>query len=71
MILPYLEEKKRVYARNGIAEYWIIDLQNNQLRVFTNPQNSEYQDSKELTNGLINPLAFPSIEIEVNRLLLS
>ncbi|MDJ0687836.1 MAG: Uma2 family endonuclease [Xenococcaceae cyanobacterium MO_188.B32] len=64
-----LKEKKRIYARNQIAEYWIIDLQNNQLRVFTNPQNSEYKESKKLTNGLINPLAFPNIAIEVNRLL--
>ena len=66
-----LKEKKIIYARNGIAEYWVIDLQNNRLKVFNSPQNSEYRESQELINGRINPIAFPNIEIEVNRLLLS
>lgn len=64
-----LEQKQEIYARNSIAEYWIIDLKNKKLRVFSNPQNSEYREKKEITTGFINSIAFPEIEIEVKLLL--
>jgi Uma2 family endonuclease len=64
-------DKKAIYARASIAEYWIIDLQNNQLLIFTNPQGEDYLQLKEITTGIINPLAFPKINVEVNKLLIT
>jgi Uma2 family endonuclease len=64
-----LEEKSIIYARNGIPEYWVIDLPNKKLWIFINPQDNSYQNKFELNTGIINPVAFPNIEIEVDRLL--
>ena len=64
-----LQEKSVTYARNGIVEYWVIDLINKKLWLFTNPQNNGYQNRQELTTGIIKAIAFPKINIEVEKLL--
>ena len=64
-----LEEKSVTYARNGIREYWVIDLVNNKLWLFTNPQNNSYQNRQEITKGVVKPVAFPQVKIEVKKLL--
>ena len=64
-----LSEKSVTYARNGIGEYWVIDLVNNKLWLFRDPENDSYQIKQELTTGVIKPIAFPQIDIEVERLL--
>lgn len=68
-LIKDLEEKSITYARNGIYEYWVIDLVNKKLWVFTNPKSDCYLDKQELTAGTINPVAFPNIDIEVEKLL--
>jgi Uma2 family endonuclease len=65
-----LEQKTITYARNGIPEYWVIDLKNNQLIVHTQPQASSYVQIVEYKAGTVSPLAFPQIAISLNRLLL-
>ncbi|MEM9275148.1 MAG: Uma2 family endonuclease [Cyanobacteria bacterium P01_F01_bin.143] len=65
-----LNDKKRTYARNKIAEYWVIDLNNFQLHLFRNPFGEDYQWQKIVTEGRLTSLAFPYIEIEVNKLLI-
>jgi len=35
--------KQRIYARAGICIYWILNLEERQLEVYTNPVESEYQ----------------------------
>ena len=35
-------EKSRIYARAGIAEYWILNLNARTLEVYRNPQNGAY-----------------------------
>jgi len=64
-----LSEKSVTYARNGIGEYWVIDLVNNKLWLFREPENDSYQVQQELTTGVINPSAFPEIDVDVERLL--
>ncbi|MDJ0576523.1 MAG: Uma2 family endonuclease [Xenococcaceae cyanobacterium MO_234.B1] len=64
-----LNEKQRIYAKNGIGEYWVIDLSGKKVWVFTQPQGNGYATSVELTTGRINPVAFPNIAIAVERLL--
>ncbi|NJL52454.1 MAG: Uma2 family endonuclease [Hydrococcus sp. SU_1_0] len=65
-----LEQKHITYARNGIPEYWVIDLKNNQLIVHTQPQVSSYAQVVEYIAGTVTPLAFPQIAIALDRLLL-
>jgi len=65
-----LEQKTITYARNGIPEYWVIDLRNNKLVVHTQPQESIYAQIVEYKVGTISSLAFPKISIALNRLLL-
>lgn len=66
-----LEEKSIIYARNGIPEYWVIDLLHNKLWLFTNPQQNSYLNKQEITTGTINPISFPNVSIEIDKLLLN
>ena len=66
-----LKEKSVIYARNGIQEYWVIDLLNNKLWVFTNSQQDGYLNKQEITTGKIKPIAFSKINIKVENLLTS
>ncbi len=65
-----LNQKKITYARNGIPEYWVIDLVNKKLIVHTQIQNNKYTQVNEYTTGTISPLAFPNIAIALDKLLL-
>jgi Uma2 family endonuclease len=65
-----LEEKTITYARNGILEYWVIDLPHKKLWVFKEPQQNKYQNCTEFTTGIINPVTFPDLDIKVNKLLI-
>ena len=65
-----LKEKTITYARNGIPEYWVIDLPHNKVWVFTQPNQRSYDRVEEFTTGNISPLAFPDIAIAVDNLLL-
>ena len=62
--------KKRVYARNKIPEYWILDLQARCLEVYREPAGEDYRSKSTLSeNGTIAPLAQPDTEVTVADLL--
>ena len=65
-----LEQKIITYARNGIPEYWVIDLVNKKLIVHTQLQNDRYTQIVEYKQGTVSPLAFPQVTIALDRLLL-
>ncbi|MEL6494190.1 MAG: Uma2 family endonuclease [Cyanobacteria bacterium J06623_7] len=65
-----LNQKTITYARNGIPEYWIIDLVNKKLITHTQVENNNYQQVREYQTGTVASLAFPNLEIAVNELLL-
>jgi len=64
-----LEIKRKIYAEVGIREYWIVNLKKLELIVFREPHNGDYISEVTLTAGTIAPLAFPEIEISVDRIL--
>ncbi|OUL32583.1 hypothetical protein BV372_19110 [Nostoc sp. T09] len=64
-----LEEKASLYARNGIKEYWVIDIPNSLLWVHRQPVQGQYQSVWQLQSGLIASLAFPDIDLEVDKFL--
>ena len=61
--------KQRIYAKNNIREYWVVDLVKKEITVFTQPLNDSYQQQQTYTQGAIFPLAFPELEISVSRIL--
>jgi len=61
--------KAEIYAAAGIPEYWVVNLKDNKLIVFRDPLDGNYQSQQEFTSDTISPLAFPTVAIEVTRLL--
>lgn len=64
-----LGEKKDIYAEASISEYWVVDLQNWQLKVFRDLVNNSYTSELTLKTGKISPLSFPQINIEIEKLI--
>lgn len=60
-----LEIKRRLYAEVQIPEYWVVNLQTQQLIVFRDPQNGDYNTRFTLSDGVISPLAFPDVSVSV------
>jgi Uma2 family endonuclease len=61
--------KKDLYASAGIVEYWVINLQEPVLVVFGNLTSAGYQSTTSFTHGIIFPVAFPNISINIQQLL--
>jgi Uma2 family endonuclease len=63
--------KLPLYAENGIVEYWIVNLVENQIEVYRHPQaNGTYAVSLiRRPGGNLDVLAFPDILISVSELL--
>lgn len=65
-----LKVKAHLYARAGIDEYWVLDLNNRLLHVFRQPENGEYRERTELgETESIAPLAKRDASISVAQLL--
>jgi len=60
------DAKRKLYARSGIQDYWVINLKDRHVIVYRNPQNEDYQSVEILSQGAIVLLAFPDVEIPVN-----
>jgi Uma2 family endonuclease len=69
--------KLRLYARHGIADYWIVNIPADRVEVYRDPQNPtgksadcRYDSVQPFTRGQSNsPLARPSVSLAVNELL--
>lgn len=64
-----LKLKTRIYAAANIIEYWVINLRTRELIVFRDPVDGEYQTRSTLTSGIIRPISFSDVEIEVAKLI--
>ena len=63
-------DKREAYARNGITEYWLLDLTQNELLVFRDPVGLEYRTELRLpASEKIAPLAFPDSPLVVRQIL--
>lgn len=62
--------KLGLYAILGIPEYWVADLQNNRLLVYSRPEGDAYLQPRELHRGnTVAPLLLPDCRISVDLLL--
>jgi Uma2 family endonuclease len=58
--------KLPIYAENGIADYWIADLDRDALIVHRQPSGKAYGDVKEYSGeATISPLAAPNFSVTV------
>ncbi|MBD2012879.1 Uma2 family endonuclease [Microcoleus sp. FACHB-53] len=72
-----LDLKTSIYASAEIQEYWILDLSARRMIVLREPQNGQYAKQQVIREGVIPfgiaslhaPLAFPDIQVSVERLL--
>lgn len=64
-----LQVKSRTYAWANIQEYWVVNLRDLKLVVFRNPGQGRYGFEIELTEGEIQPIAFPDVAVSVGRIL--
>lgn len=62
--------KQRLYALAGVPEYWIVNLVDRVIEVYTEPFDDVFQrlTTHTLTDSL-RPLAFPDLEIRVDQIL--
>ena len=62
--------KLAAYARNGVPEYWILDLQASCLEVYREPSGTSYASTSVLVAGdTVTPQHAPDAEIAVADLL--
>jgi Uma2 family endonuclease len=65
-----LNTKAPLYARAGIAEYWIVNLISSQVVVLREPVDGVYRSVQVLApDESVQPLAFPDISIAVSEIL--
>ena len=65
-----LEEKAPQYASHSIADYWVADLQGDQLWVHREPTANGYASVQTFARGTaISPLAFPDVTFTVDEIL--
>lgn len=64
-----LNEKKVVYSEAGIAEYWVVNLQDKELTIFRDLENGLYTTERTFKTGIVSPLAFPDVQIYLQRLI--
>ena len=64
-----LNRKKKIYAKEGINEYWVIDLKNTELIIFREPLDNDYKTNLTFKEGMVSAISFPNIGIAVSELL--
>jgi Uma2 family endonuclease len=58
------------YARSGIQEVWLWDLEVNCLEVYRNPTANGYTSIQKIERGeIFSPLAFPDFQVSVDLIL--
>jgi Uma2 family endonuclease len=58
------------YARSGIQDYWVLDVNKRELRVFREPTSVGYQSQVILAEtARVSPLQFPDLSLVVQQML--
>ncbi len=62
--------KAEFYAQEGVADYWVVDVEHRRLLVFREPSASGYQSKRTLGDAdSVSPLAAPDATVRVADLL--
>ncbi len=57
--------KVPLYARHGIPEVWLLDLQERVLEIYRKPEQGKYQHIEHLRSGQVAPLHLPEAVIRL------
>jgi Uma2 family endonuclease len=58
------------YAQHGIAEVWLVNLPEEVIEVYRNPEGGVYQESIRLERGdTLSAQAFPDVQLTVEEML--
>jgi Uma2 family endonuclease len=68
--LAYDQSTKRaLYARYGVEEYWVVDVQGERVFVYSEPAGEGYARVVECTRAdIVSPRAVPAVQIQVGTL---
>lgn len=63
--------KARIYAENGVEEYWIVDLAKRRLEVFRDPKDGRYQRTLTLSEpeSLVAIQRFPDVQLRLSAII--
>lgn len=61
--------KLPLYARSGVPEVWIVDLEAEAVEVHTRPGTTGYEHCERITEGSVAPAACPNIRFEISDIL--
>ena len=63
-------DKMRTYVAVGIREFWILNLQEDQLEIYRQPEGASYREQLIVPiGGTASPLAFPDVTISVSEII--
>lgn len=63
------EVKVPLYARHSIRETWLLDLQQQRLEIYRQPEQGEYKQVEYRTDGQVTPEQLPEVVIPLTDLL--
>jgi Uma2 family endonuclease len=63
------EVKIPLYARHGIPEVWLLDLEADAMRVYREPQSGAYREVSTQCNAALSPGAFPELAVDLETLI--
>ncbi len=59
------EVKVPLYARHGIPEVWLLDLQEARLEVYHGPEGGEYRHVDYYRTGSVSPIALAHVSLDL------
>jgi Uma2 family endonuclease len=61
--------KRALYARHGIGEYWVVDLNGHRVHVHREPREAGYHSTQACgPSESLSPLTFPALQLPVHEL---
>ncbi len=57
--------KTRLYANAHVPEYWIVDVDERVIEIYTQPRRNGYGAKRVVTDGVIKPLDVPGARVEI------
>jgi Uma2 family endonuclease len=62
--------KQRLYAACGVPEYWIVNLVERRVEVYTEPREGAYGRLESYEHGqTLRPMRFPDVEVPVSAIM--